>query len=229
MPRLCPLLDERARAASEDQYEAVQRALAQNRAELKRQRDRARQERKKELTIWKLSHFVSNVVLILFGLSQCTCDCPVAFLQQHVRRKGWPAKEDEELAEVIQNTFLDIDVDVYVRLTDPFNSSDKQAMKAAVRFRSMFAAHAWVKGLNQGKGIAPPSALVGTKLEELQARYPAQFSHRNLNVPWQSNYRVVVHRWRRLFGNRYGRIRRRDNMSAEEMQRKATQSIANAK
>ena len=119
-------------------------------------------------------------------------------------------------------------MDVYVRLTDPFNSSDKQAMKAAVRFRSMFAAHAWVKGLNQSKGIASPSALVGTKLEELQARYPAQFSHRNLNASWQSNYRVVLHRWRRVFGNRYGRTRRRDNMSAEEMQRKAVALICSS-
>ena len=226
MPRTCPLLDVRAKCACEERYEAVQQALAENRAELKRQQTAARQETKKAMAVWKLSTFVLNVVLILFSLSQSTCPCPVAFLCQHGQAKGWPAKEEEDLVIIVQQAFMQIDLDAYVNLTDSDNSSNPTAMQVAIRFRSSYSTQGWVKGLNQGKGIAPPSALVGAKLAEFQSQYPMHFGYRNMSLPWQSNYRVVVHRWRRSFGNRYGRIRRRDVISSREMQDKVGPLLA---
>ena len=220
MPRTCPLLEEKARRACEDRCEEVQRALAKNRTDAKEKKAAARQEARKAMAVWKLSRFVMDVVLILFSLSECTCPCPVEFLGQHGHKKVWPLKADTELVSIVQEAFLQIEVDAYVSLTNMDNSSNPTAMQVALRFRSMYTMHGWVKNLNQGKGIAPPSALVGAKLEELQSKYPAHFRYRNLTVPWQSNYRVAVHRWRRCFGNRYGRIRRRDAMTAETMQTK---------
>ena len=109
----------------------------------------------------------------------------------------------------------------YVELTDASNSSEPQAMKVAVRSRSCYGAYVWAKGLNKGKGIALPSSLVGAKIEELQSMHPSPFAYVNLNLSWQSDYRVVVHRWRRSFDIRYGSIRKRDALSEQEMQAKA--------
>ena len=221
MPRPCPLLDEGARARNEQACEAVQLRLAETRAALKRERERVRRQEHKARAAWQLSRFVANVALILFALSQCSCDCPVAFLAQHGAKQGWPVKSDEDLASLVHDLFLAMEVSAYIELTDASNSSEPSAMKVAVRFRACYAAYAWVKGLNKGKGVAPPSSLVGAKIEEMQSMYPSPFAYANLTLPWRSNYRVVVHRWRRSFNSRYGSIRRRDVLSEEEMQTKA--------
>ena len=227
MPRPSPVLDEGARASLQEDRTAVTSLLLNSRAALKRERERVRYHEQKSMAVWRLSVFLSNVVMILFALSQNTCECPVAFLKQHGEKKQWPAKLDEELATIVQDAFLAMDLDVYIGLIDSANSSDHYAMKVAVRFRSWYGAHCWVKGLNQGKGIAPPSSLVSAKVEEMQSQYPALFAYRNLNVPYQSNYRVMVHRWRRTFSNRYGSIRRRDRLSKEEMQAKVLALVCN--
>ena len=228
MPRSCPLLDEGARARCQEVYEAVSIRLVETRAALKRERAIVRKAQQKAMAAWRLSLFMANVVLILFALSQNTCECAVAFLKQHGEKKGWPSRLDEDLVTIVNDTFLAIDLDAFVGLTDAGSSSNQQAMKVAVRFRSLYATQCWVKGLNQGKGIAPPSSLVSGKIEELQRQYPAFFAYRNLNLPFQSNYRVMVHRWRRSFGNRYGSIRRRDALSEEEMQAKASALVVSA-
>ena len=221
MPRQCPLLAEGALAFSEEACSKVERSLQGVRAALKREQDRERREQKKIRGAWKLTEFFTKVVLILFALSSGSCECPVAFLKQHGVSRHWPAQKDEELTSLVYNTFLEVEVDAYVDLTDASNSSCPQAMKVAVRFRSLYAAQCWVKGLNKGKGIAPPSALVAAKIEEAQRKYPANFAYVNLELLCASNYRVLVHRWRRTFQNRYGSIRRRDALTTEEMQSRA--------
>ena len=221
MPRRSADANARGVKTCNEKLAEIDEQLRKNKAKAEDIQSLRRIQQRKLRSVWKLSQFCINVVLILFHLGNATVIYNVPYLRSLETKKRWPTKTDEELAELAYNYFLAVDVEAYVTLTDIATSSDNAAMQHALRFKCEFDALQWCQGLNQGKGIAPPSIMILERFQDAQRLHAGHVLYANMHTPWSSNGRVIVHRWRSKHGGRYGQIRARKFLTEEEMRGKA--------
>ena len=93
-------------------------------------------------------------------------DPAVFYLRQRGRQHHWPDKDDEELADLVQQVFADTaDADV-LALTDADDPLDVAALKEATRYGLQCSLRIWTLAQNH-KGVAVPA---GDNPEEFEAR-----------------------------------------------------------
>ena len=205
----------------QEQLAAVRAALRVTKLQLKAERQRVKDQRKKDAKMWLLTGWVAHVVLIVFMLSGQQVDPAVRFLGEIGRRRNWRQKEDEELRTMVEDLFLAVDLGVLSGLCDLANPTDPEAAKAAVRISEEWRLMQWVKRLNEEQGVAPSTGMLLDRLEARRGDLPEA-----VRPPWRGNAgeawaRAFAFRLRRRWGARYGKLRARPDMSLEEMRSKA--------
>ena len=78
------------------QQRAIDAALAVNRQELKRARWSQKDARRAEASVWRLTAFVSDIVLIFYVLTGYYLEPAIRFLRSVGQNHRWPQKSEDE-------------------------------------------------------------------------------------------------------------------------------------
>ena len=213
-------------ASLEKRLAEAQANFQQSQREVKRQRLYVREERKKEKKQWLFPPFAMNVLLILYYLANYHSVVAVSYAQKLARKTKWDVLDDEQVAHIVEEMFLAVDLDHFVMLIDVSNDTPhhiEAAMRIAVKFKAEFDAAQWTKRNNTAKGIAPPSSVILAKIIEnriaspLHIDPPPEYLHND-----SSTGRTYMWRWRKQWGGRYGGIRALNDISAEASKEKVS-------
>ena len=102
------------------QKRAIDAAIAVNRQELKRARWRQKDARRAEASVWRLTAFVSDVVLIIYVLTGYFLEPAIRFLRSVGQKRRWPQKSEDELGLIVEQVFSAVDPDDIAALTDTY-------------------------------------------------------------------------------------------------------------
>ena len=139
-------LDSRIQAASTEEKKAKRRLR-----DMQRKGDESRLD-------WK-TDLVQAVVLILFYIF-ATPEASVLYLEQARARHRMPAVERDLLRHVVEDWYLQCDVDELAVLMEPAPGQSMRAKDAALTFASEFRTQAWNQRQNEEKCLAPSTGAV---------------------------------------------------------------------
>ena len=193
--------------------------LAATQRELRLERQRQKDQRRRT---WALTGYLKDAVVILYDLAGGTVAPAQLFLAKAARERQWPAKSDVDLAALIEDAYLAMDVDRLAGLVDLEGPTSPSVLKTCVRFYEEWRLAAWVRQLNQVQGVAPSTGLVLQRYEGTRAGWPEAVRPGSVGQASSVNARVWALRWRRRFGARHGRVRAREHVPVEEMRAKVT-------
>ena len=129
-------------------------AIAENRRESKKAKQKVKDAKHAEARAWKLSSFLEHAALIIYSLSDYALEPVVKFLAANGRKRHWPEKSDGELQVLVENLFLGVDVSELTALTDMLEPTDVPAMKAALVYVEEFGLVEWTRRINIQTGVA---------------------------------------------------------------------------
>ena len=130
------------------QKRAIDAAIAVNRQELKRARWRQKDARRAEASVWRLTAFVSDVVLIIYVLTGYFLEPAIRFLRSVGQKRRWPQKSEDELGLIVEQVFSAVDPDDIAALTDTAAPSKPAALRAAMKWVQEWGLVAWTRRLN---------------------------------------------------------------------------------
>ena len=208
-------------ASVAEQLARVEAALGAVKQQINAERQKAKDERKRKAKAWRLTDWLTHVVLIVYMLSGREPEPAVQFLAEIGRKRRWPQKEDEELKVMVEDLFLGVDLVVLTDLCNLAQPSDPSAAEVAVRVTEEWRLVQWVQRLNDHKGVAPTTEMVLARLEEHRLQVPEASRPGHRGTSADGHARAWARRWRMRWGARYGKIRSREEMPLHEMQAKA--------
>ena len=112
-------------------------------------------------------------------------------------------------------------IDDFTDLCDEANPKDPGAMRAAMKFWQEWSLAAWVEHSNFTKGVAPSTAAVLDRYEELRVDVPEAVRPAARGVVAQGKARAWAFRTRKRWGLVHGSIPTREDMPVEELRQKA--------
>jgi len=169
---------------------------------------------------WTLTERLRRIVLILYMLAEYRPAPAIHFLVAEGRKRRWPNRAEDELIELVENQFLEVDVCQLTSLCDVAAPADAGAMRAAVAILEEWRLAQWVVGLNREKGVAPSTQSVLQRCEEGRLRWPADVRPPSNATAAEGKGKEWARRWRSRWGLRHAALRVRDTMSPEEMREK---------
>ena len=196
-------------------------AMAENRRETKRAKQQAKDDAKAQASAWALSPFLRHAALVLYVLTGYATEPVVKFLMANGRKRHWPEKTEEELILMIEQLFLDTDLDEAAALTDLEAPADVAAMKAALKYSEQWRVVEWTRSLNSGQGLAPSTDRVLVQLEQQRQQLPESVRPCPVGTASQASARVWAAAWRRRWGGKHAHIKLRDDVPQTELLRKA--------
>ena len=196
-------------------------ALVANHADAKRLRRAMKRTEEAAARAWNLNEFedVRRVVLIIYTLADF-CVLPAAvYLAGAGGRRHWPRRADADIATLIEQCFLEADLEDVAALSDIDDPRDVVSMRTAVACVEQWRSATWCRAQNERRGVAPDTAAVMVEYERARANLPADIRP---NV-WlgQVGARKRATRWRQRWGGRLGVLRPRDILPVHEMLEKA--------
>ena len=203
------------------QKEDLDALYASAKVELKQARQKAKDKRRSQSKVWQLGATVLHTVLVIYALAGYVTEPAVKFLQQGGRQRRWPSKTEEELAEMVEEYFLKVDLAEFALLTDTQNPSDLPAMRAALVCVEEWRLTTWAAQSNADCGVAPSTASVLQRWEDRRAGIAEEVRPRYLGTSADARARVWAWAWRRRWGGKHGRIRVQEPISLEELRTKA--------
>lgn len=222
LPRAsCPCAGFRGPMDLLGQKRALDDALSENRAELKRITRGRRDTARAAARAWQLSESMRRTALIAYALADYRVEPAVRFLIASGRQRHWPDKTEEELATLVEGHFLDVDETELAAITDMEDPADGQAMKAALPYVEQWRLAEWATRLNTDKGVAPSTEALLHQLEAQRLALPGPVRPEARGTVVDPSARVWASSFRRRWGARYGRIRIREHVPLEEMMLKA--------
>ena len=219
MPRRSPNIDE-------DHMQSLQRDMAEANSALRsvsrdiRLETKVAQRKQKAGKPWEITGFIWRVVLILYYLAGYQTFLAIPYLHRAGRKKRWEDPPDEFLDELVEKVFMTTPNYIFINLYDAQRPPDPDALREALKFQSEYAAMTWCMDMNQTKGLAPSSASVLDRLDAGNLALPEHLQSAVPQEPWLSTPRVFVHRWRRFWNGRFGRLRIVPDIELEELQNK---------
>ena len=180
---------------------------------------------------WRFSKPQQRVALILYDQGQHGPAAAAAFLTKEAEKRQWPKRPDEEVRAIPREWFLEVDVDEFAALCDRVRPSDPAAMRHAMEFWQEWSLAAWADDANFNKGVAPSTAAVLDRCEQLRLAVPEGVRPAAKGVVAEAKARAWALRFRKRWGFSHGTIPTKDDMPAQEMWAKARWcqiSLANA-
>ncbi len=122
---------------------------------------------------------------------------------------------------MVEEHFMQVDVDELALLTDMHAPSDTAAMKAALIYVEQLQLARWTARLNAEQGVAPSTESVLQRFEERRCQIPLGVRPPCVGTGAETKARMWASAWRRRWGGKHGRIRVRENVPAAELHSKA--------
>jgi hypothetical protein len=154
-----------------DRKATIDAELLALRGNLQRAQARARGVTAAAARAWTLGVPLARVVVLIFWLSDGVVDPAITYLRQKGRQNHWPDKDDDELAALVDTTFLVVSGDEIVALSDTEAPLDEDAMTSATRYMLQWRIRSWTLAQNR-KGIAPSTSDLLLQLEAGRCEQP---------------------------------------------------------
>lgn len=199
----------------------LRREIAAVGREAKRKRWSLRQSAAAAERAWALAGSLLNTVLIICFLADGVVDPAVVFLAGAGRERHWPAKDEEELARIVNAAFMAADVLGIASLCSTDDPSDANAMRVATDVVLQWRTVAWATEQNR-KGVAPGASAMLSHAERVRAALPEGVRPRPWGVPTAAGARKRLTRLRRRWHGRLATLRAREVVPLEEMKDKAS-------
>ena len=212
-----PAMDRAAQLRA--QLAATSQQISVVRARVRAERKRQGREDKKSESAWCLSEWQRHVLLIIYVLAGYTAPPAMKFLASDALRRKWPAKSEEELQEIVEDAFLDVNEAELADLCYLPDPMDPAAAKVAVRWAEEWRLAMWIEGLNE-RGVAPPTASVLERLEQQRRALPEGVRPDARGSAAETRARMYAQRFRNRWGAKHQRIRPRGDMEPAEMRQK---------
>ena len=197
-------------------------AVSEATRETKRAKLCERDARRGAEKAWKLPPAVAHTALIIYVEAGYVVEPATTFLANSGRQRHWPTKSEEELAEMVENLFLEVDdMDEFANLTSKCEPSDPEAMRKAIAYVEQWRLATWVTGLNSAHGVAPTTDSVLQRKEAMRLQLPEDVRPQAVGSSSDAKARVWCRRWRLRWGARHARVRIREDVSLEEKRTKA--------
>ena len=207
-----------------DALRGRKRELQAELATLRLQAKRARRNVVRRLSSMEREWLVAGdhlkVTLAIYMLTDYSMDASVAYLKRMGRQRRWPNKTHAELIRIVEELFLNADLQDLVLLSDWWSDVGDRIMQTAADFAWQWRLVAWSSRQNY-KGIAPPTAIVLDEWARARAEVPAHLRPTGWGHSAQVSARMRVMRWRRRFAGRSGQIPPRERVPLETMRNKA--------
>ena len=171
---------------------------------------------------WRFPKLAQRVALILYDKGGHDPAAAAAdFLAKEAQKRQWPAKPEAEVRRIPQDWFLEIDINDFNDLCDSASPSDPGAMRLAMQFWQEWSLAAWVEDANFSKGVAPSTAIVLDRYEQLRLDVPEAARPAARGVVAQGKARAWALRFRNRWGLKHGAIPAVDDVPVQEMNQKA--------
>ena len=145
---------------------AIDAQLLALRGDIRRAQAKQRAKAKAQARAWVLGVSLLRVVVLIYWLADGVVDPAVFYLRQQGRQHHWPDKDDEELADLVEQVFAETaDADI-LALTDTDDPLDVAALKEATRYGLQLRLRMWTLAQNRNGVVVP----AGDNLEEFEAR-----------------------------------------------------------
>ena len=164
---------------------------------------------------------LQRVALILYDKGRHDPAAAAEFLAKEAQKRQWPAKPEAEVRRIPQDWFLEIDINDFNDLCDSARPSDPGAMRLAMQFWQEWSLAAWVEDANFSKGVAPSTAAVLDRYEQLRLDVPEAARPAARGVVSQCKARAWALRFRKRWGLKHGAIPAVDDVPVQEMNQKA--------
>ena len=196
--------------------------------ELKRVMRELRKRRKENASIWALPPHACDAILAIYILSGYNMDAAGKYLHDLGASRGWPAKEQLQLRQIVEDLFLASDSDKLASLTNVEEPSQPRILQTAMQYVREWKVFCWTRALNLDRGIAPSTSMLVRQamvegVQPCAARAPIRPCAR---IPhWARKW---ARRWRKRWNARIGKIQAREMVSLEEARAKATIFLSSA-
>ena len=164
---------------------------------------------------------VEHAAIIMYVLAGYRADVAVTYLDAQGRQRHWPALLSRDLALMVENMFLQMEVEEIAGLTDPSRPDDPIAFALAAKRVEEWAAVEWARGMNVLKGVAPSSASMVAQAEWRDcpsAKDPHGTPRASATSSRDRNWAA---RLRRRWGGRYAKLPVAGHLEASELREKA--------
>ena len=200
----------------------MKRSEASLKAQLKKAKGAAKELRERAERAWRLSTFMLHVVLIAYALCEYKAPAAIKFLTNTGRKRRWPEKPESELQQLVEDAFLECDLDEFANLSSKDSPTDPEAFAAAARYSEEWAMAFFVEDQNARLGLAPSTEFLLDRWRQRRLMYPEASRPLDPGLVVESKARKWAQRWRIRWGARHGRIRVRDELPVEEARAKAS-------
>ena len=182
------LLLEKRRSLNEDMM-----AISAMRRGIKRRLPRVVDE-------WRLTEMMERVVIICYVESQFNATAAIEYLWTAGRRKHWPPKSKQELALLVERTFVKHDAIQTTAWLDFADPSNLPSIRTALEYSRQAYVVSKARAANEDRGVAPSSATLLCWASEFDLKYPAACRPKALGLARDD----VSKKWLRQIRIRYG-------------------------
>ena len=212
MDRLEQLVSER---------EGLHSSLAATKQEIKQEKQKRKDQARSAKQKWQLTDWLKKVAMIIYMLAAFRAAPAIKFLELTARKRRWPQKSTEELQQLVEDLFMEVDVEWLAHASDLDEPEDPAATKEAIKHVEEWKLFEHVKDLNERLGLAPSTEQVLQKLEQNRLRIPPPLQPVPRGATAEVKARMWARRWRSRWGARHGSLGLVDDISLAEKQAKA--------
>ena len=135
------------------------RGISARLQELRSQRERVRRQVTSIKNVWNLPEHVRLAALWIYENCDWCSEPSVLFLHSYAKRRQWPYMNAESVARLVENMFLDIDMNELLNLTDRFHAAGcPLVVRDAYKYSREWKVVAWIRSQNGHHGVAPTTA-----------------------------------------------------------------------
>ena len=182
-----------------------------------------RQEAAAAARCWRVDGWLLNAVVIAYT-AEWEVEPAAQLLTMAARRRQWPPKSEAELARLVEDVFSmywDASKADFPALIDADAPADAKAMRAANAALDEWRVVRWALRQNIEKGVAPSTQSMLDEFALSRALHGHSNPHAAGSVV-EPRARMFISRVRRRWGGRYGSMPAVEELSAQEMQDKAS-------
>ena len=211
------------------QLRALDRELESNKRKrdtARTQKQRAKRRRAESENGFEFSKTTRLMASLLFVVAGYHAGAAVAYVAHVLRRRGHPSRDDEDIRQHVESSFLDCDLEVLMPILDATASTHPRRLARVWSWYTQWQLLHWVKRKNEDHGVAPQTALVLASFDHLRQEAPAAFRPVCRGGPEVIGARVWARRWRLRWGARHANLKTSDDMTVVEKQEKAVYPLA---
>ena len=166
---------------------------------------------------WQLDWRQRLVCLIAYAHAGFDAEPAARFLAIDGEGRGWRGKPEEERCRLVEDLFLEVDLEELGRLCDTDVIADARAMHVAVRYVEEWRLVCWARCRSESPVGAPPSTTaVLRQAETNRLLLPVAIRPPSLGLVCDTRARLWAYRWRVRWEGRFGDPPVRPPFSAED-------------